>query len=217
MIDPPTGDTTFVGSTGVTWILGLAINPLNGELWGSSVDDEVYKISKTTAEVTLIGESGLGRSLTIAFDEAGKLYGLSGSTSQNRITDFLQINTTNGTGSLIGPTDYRTVNGLAIMGEISSIENITAHTLPTRFELSQNYPNPFNPSTSIEFSIPKKGQVSLKIYNMLGEEIATLVSEKLNPGRYKKEWNAGNYASGVYFYRLDTVEFVQTKKLVLIK
>ena len=89
--------------------------------------------------------------------------------------------------------------------------------IPARFELSQNYPNPFNPVTDIRYDIPKTSHVKLVIYNTLGQEVTTLVNETLQPGSYKAVWNANNYASGVYFYRLVTHGFTDVKKMVLIK
>ena len=82
---------------------------------------------------------------------------------------------------------------------------------------AQNYPNPFNPSTTIVFDIPEEAKVSLKIYDALGSEVATIVDEKLEPGYYKYEWNAKRFASGVYFYRLTAGTFTSTKKLMLLK
>ncbi len=89
--------------------------------------------------------------------------------------------------------------------------------LPTEFGLAQNFPNPFNPSTTIEFSLPRSGYVTLVVYNTLGEEIATLVSETLSAGRYSTEWNAAGFSSGIYFYRLQAGEFVETRKLLLLR
>ena len=83
--------------------------------------------------------------------------------------------------------------------------------------LNQNYPNPFNPSTTIQFSLPAKEFVTLKIYDVLGKEITTLVNEELNAGSYKNDWNASNLSSGVYFYRLQAGKFSQTRKLTLVK
>jgi hypothetical protein len=89
---------------------------------------------------------------------------------------------------------------------------------PKTYFLTDAYPNPFNPTTNIELSILKSGFVSLKIYNLLGQEVATLVSENLAAGTYKYTWNAFGFTSGVYFYRLEVnTGFVQTKKLVLLK
>ncbi len=86
------------------------------------------------------------------------------------------------------------------------------------FKLKQNYPNPFNPRTTIEFSIPKSKFVSLKIYNLLGQEVATLVLDKLTPGNYKYTWDASGFASGVYIYKMQTERgFTMMKKLLLIK
>lgn len=85
------------------------------------------------------------------------------------------------------------------------------------FALFQNYPNPFNPSTKFSFAIPERSFVSLKVYNLLGKEIAAIVSEELSAGNYKRIWNAENISSGVYFYRLQAGNFTETKKLILVK
>jgi hypothetical protein len=88
------------------------------------------------------------------------------------------------------------------------------------FRLFQNYPNPFNPITTIEFTLPQSGFVSLKIYNIMGEEVATLVSEKLPAGKYQYDWDTSHntgLASGIYFYRLQAGKFTETRKLMLLK
>ena len=90
-------------------------------------------------------------------------------------------------------------------------------TNDVEFKLEQNYPNPFNQITNIQFSIPRVEFVTLKIYNMLGQEITTLVSDQLNSGTYNFTWDASNFASGVYVYKIETDDFVQSKKLILIK
>lgn len=89
--------------------------------------------------------------------------------------------------------------------------------LPQTFNLQQNYPNPFNPSTTIQFEIANETNVSLKVFNMLGQEVATLVNERLNPGRYERSFDGKGLASGVYFYRLTAGSFTDLKKLVLLK
>jgi hypothetical protein len=88
-------------------------------------------------------------------------------------------------------------------------------SLPEGYSLEQNYPNPFNPSTRIEFSIPRAEYVTLKVYDVLGREVAVLANSALTPGNYKVIFNRNDLASGVYFYRIQAGEFVQTKKLVL--
>jgi len=90
-------------------------------------------------------------------------------------------------------------------------------TIPTKYALEQNYPNPFNPSTSITFQLVEKGNVELKIYDLLGREIESLVNEYKLPGRYSIEFNANELNSGVYFYSIKVNEFVETKKMMLIK
>jgi hypothetical protein len=88
---------------------------------------------------------------------------------------------------------------------------------PSAFNLYQNYPNPFNPTTRIIFDLPEKSNVKLTILNILGQDIATLVNEKLSAGSYEVEFNGRNISSGIYFYRLETENFTQTKKIVLMK
>ena len=91
-------------------------------------------------------------------------------------------------------------------------------TIPTKFRLAQNYPNPFNPVTTISYDLPIAGQVDLSVYNILGQKMATLVSEKQVPGTYQAKWDAAGFASGVYLYKLETDKgFSSVKKLVLMK
>ena len=89
--------------------------------------------------------------------------------------------------------------------------------MPIQYSLSQNYPNPFNPSTIIKYSVPKQQLVTLKIYNMLGQEVATLVNNQQNAGNYEVTFNADRLASGIYFYTLNAGSFVSTKKMILLK
>jgi hypothetical protein len=91
------------------------------------------------------------------------------------------------------------------------------NSVPGRFELSQNYPNPFNPTTEIKFGIPKTGLVKLVVYNILGQEVATLVNEVKEAGSYNVSFNASELPSGVYFYKLTSANFSDTKKMLLVK
>ena len=100
--------------------------------------------------------------------------------------------------------------------------NHASNKIPTGFKLYQNYPNPFNPTTNIRFEIPKTSFVKLIVYDILGKEVATLVNEKLSSGTFEVDWpaptgNATGYTSGVYFYRIETKDFSETKKMLLIK
>ncbi|MCH8942325.1 MAG: T9SS type A sorting domain-containing protein [Bacteroidetes bacterium] len=100
-----------------------------------------------------------------------------------------------------------------IITDVEEIHNI----IPDIFSLSQNYPNPFNPSTVISFQLSSVSKVSLKVYDLLGREVAVLVNEEKPAGIYKVNFNAGNLPSGVYFYKMKAGSFVQTKKLILMK
>ncbi len=98
----------------------------------------------------------------------------------------------------------------------TSVEKeMTTH--PEGYRLSQNYPNPFNPSTTISFSIPTQSFVSLKVFDSIGNEVATLVNGELSAGNYTKQWNPDHIPSGVYFYRMQAEKFTTTKKLVFIR
>lgn len=88
---------------------------------------------------------------------------------------------------------------------------------PLNYKLFNNYPNPFNPSTTIKFELPENAHVMLVIYDVLGREVKTLVNDVLKPGAYEYQWNASEYSSGVYFYKLITPEFSKTKRMVLVK
>ncbi|MCB0260113.1 MAG: T9SS type A sorting domain-containing protein, partial [Calditrichaeota bacterium] len=94
--------------------------------------------------------------------------------------------------------------------------------LPTEYSLDQNYPNPFNPTTTVRFALPEASNVTLKIYNILGQEVYTLARGNLEAGFHTFQWNAtdqygSRVASGIYIYRLQAGHFVQTKKMLLVK
>ena len=101
-------------------------------------------------------------------------------------------------------------------GSIVGVEN-EQNGIPEKFELYQNYPNPFNPSSTIKFQLSSSGKASLIVYNILGQEVQTLVNGFLNSGTYAVQFNGAELASGVYFYRLQTDNFTETKKMMLIK
>ena len=99
--------------------------------------------------------------------------------------------------------------------EATSVEK--TDFLPIQYSLKQNYPNPFNPTTVINFSIPKSGDVKLTVFDALGREVEMLVNEKMESGNYNIDWDATNYAAGIYFYSINVNDFVSTKKMVLLK
>ena len=99
---------------------------------------------------------------------------------------------------------------------VTSVEKISTAS-PTHFSLQQNNPNPFNPSTAISFSLPSQLLLSLKVFDALGREVSTLVSEELPAGTYSKHWDAAALPSGIYFYRLQAGEYLETKRMILLK
>lgn len=111
-----------------------------------------------------------------------------------------------------GPYDIWAAYGCS--GPVSVEDN---EPLPSEYALLQNYPNPFNPITTIKYSIPEQTFIKIKVFNMLGQEIATLVNQELQSGNYEVTFSAVNYTSGVYFYRIEAGNFVQTRKMILMK
>jgi hypothetical protein len=208
------GDTAFIGNTGITNMYGISINPVTSQLWGVSLLGTLYKIDKSNASVTNIGPLNSGIIADICFDKDGKLYGLSGLAAQN--SNLLSVDTSTGAATVIGATGIQGINGLAISPGVVGIEPVS-NIIPEKYELYQNYPNPFNPVTNIKFDLPGSSRVKLVIYNSIGQKVAELFNGELSAGTYKYSWDAGNFASGIYFYRIESDNFVATKKLVLLK
>ena len=109
---------------------------------------------------------------------------------------------------------YEGINLVCLQNSVTSVNE---HTKPSEFILYQNYPNPFNPSTKISFSLPAQSFVFLKIFDINGREVATIISEELSAGIYSRQWDAKGFSSGVYFYRLQAGSLIEMKKLLLLK
>jgi hypothetical protein len=140
-----------------------------------------------------------------------------------KIADFPGVNV--GSNIYIGFREKVSNNyeeGAAILLDLAEIETLTSiqqtnNQTPDDYKLSQNYPNPFNPTTNIDFSIVEKGYVSLKVFDVTGRLIANLVDNNLSPGSYTYGFDASSFNSGVYFYQLQTENFIETKKMMLVK
>jgi photosystem II stability/assembly factor-like uncharacterized protein len=124
---------------------------------------------------------------------------------------FIDENTGWTVGS--GGTILKTTNGGSMITGIQSVSS----ELPSEYNLSQNFPNPFNPTTHLKFGIITPGLVTLKVYNLLGNEIETLVNKNLTPGVYDVDFDGSNFPSGIYFYKLETGFFSETKRMILLK
>ncbi len=221
-INVNTGDTTFVGSSGLAYS-GLSFNPTSGELWASvrtvlSNRDRIYKVNTTTGAATLIGGTG-DNAITpsIAFDRLGVLYGLKGSAAQTNT--LIRIDTTTAAGTTIGSTGIAGLLAIAMRTDsvLTGVEENPGPNVPAKYALHQNYPNPFNPVTQIRYDLPAAAHVKLTVFDVLGKEIATLVEEVQQPGYKSVQFNSNRFASGVYFYRLTAGSFVATKKMLVVK
>jgi hypothetical protein len=136
-----------------------------------------------------------------------------GQTGDNALATAITLN--NGDSFLVALARATGTTTNSLVFTSTSVERVS--NVPTMFALEQNYPNPFNPSTTIKFQIAKAGFVTLKVFDMLGREISTLVSQQLDAGSYQSKWDASGYASGMYLYMLQQGNSVETRKLMLVK
>jgi len=194
---------------------GVFISTNNGDNW--AVTGYSF-LNETDSVVTAIGISS-------ANDIFMGTFGLGALYSTNNGNSWIEINSGLPLGSLIYSFIVN-IEGYILVGTsmgifrslapVVSIEDITFDR-PISFSLDQNYPNPFNPTTTIAFDLPKTSKVMLKIFNILGEEVTTLLSASLLSGSYKYEWDASGLASGVYLYRLQAGDYVETRKMILMR
>ena len=211
----------------------LAVNPISGSILGiqKSIVNWLFRSTDEGASWTVQDSSLNGDAYaSIAFDTSGRLYACGNRgvfVSSNEGADWLNI-----THNLPSPPIFRSLAigpnghlyvGTGLRGIWKSSQRVTSVTsegisgYPKQFALLQNYPNPFNSSTQIEYSLPHAGFVTLKVFNIMGQVVATLVSQELSAGTYNTRWDATGLASGVYFYRLESGSFVKTKKLLLLR
>jgi photosystem II stability/assembly factor-like uncharacterized protein len=189
------GGISYTSNSGTNWATQLVTSALNGMDFGGQNTGYAVGISGFVTRTTNRGVSWETQ--------------LSGTSAVLRSVNFIDSLTGFAVGD--GGVIIKTTNG-----GITSIEPVSGE-VPKEYSLLQNYPNPFNPVTKIKFSIPGPGLALLKIYDVLGKEISTLVNEELKPGTYEAGWNASNNPSGIYFYKLTSGDFTQTRKMILIK
>ncbi len=172
---------------GISWSVDIAKDDPNLYAYGSVSYDPVFL--STNSGGNFFGTSNLYAEQILYYDRANLYLNNHGIISKMRI-----------------------VYNMPVIG----IQTVSSE-IPKEFSLEQNYPNPFNPSTRINFSISKSSNAKLVIYDITGKEIFTLADEKLQPGIYNVKWDAVNYPSGVYFYKLYTEDFSESKKMILVK
>jgi len=201
----------FDASTGWMCSNNLMVKTTNGGVnWvqittGSSNINNIYFVSAETGWiVTQFGQ-------IMRTTNSGVNWGFLNSGTDNSLNSLSFISPTTGWIVGSGGTILKTTDGCGTF--VKTIGNYT----PDNFVLEQNYPNPFNPITNIRYGLPKNSFVHLTVYDALGREIETLVNDKQSAGTYETTFNASGYPSGVYFYRLTTDGFSETKKMLMIK
>jgi hypothetical protein len=152
---------------------------------------------------------------TLKFDFVTYTGDVNNLTSDPAKWEYLKSTIDNSHMYFADPLDDATMAKLGVTRKATSVEQIAE--IPTDFNLEQNYPNPFNPSTMIRYSMPHSGWVQLKVFNLMGEEVATLVNQVQSAGSFECRFDAAGLASGMYFYRLQTEGFSETKKLLLVR
>ena len=212
-INPSTGAGTLIGPTGFPAISGLSfyhIVPVELTSFTAIVKDLQVLLNWTTA--TELNNSGfyIERNSGDGFATVGFIPGF-GTTTEPRSYNFTDSDIK------AGIFTYRLkqvdLNGTYEYSDEVEVEGIA----PLEFKLDQNYPNPFNPATQITFQLTKKSNVVLKVYNLLGKEVAILVDGQKEAGKHKINFDAGDLPSGMYLYKIETDGLVQTKKMMLMK
>jgi hypothetical protein len=137
------------------------------------------------------------------------------SNGGNSYTMFLGRSYQTGINSY--PPDNGVKTTFFVAAHTFTTTGVTEQGKPATFNLEQNYPNPFNPATTIDYSVGRQGHVSLVVYNLLGQEVATLVNDNVQAGSYQATFDASKLPSGVYVYQLKAGSFVESRKMVLLK
>jgi hypothetical protein len=207
------------------WIVGYNFDNFNSVILKTDDGGETWTNQSPNLDLWLISVHFVNNTKGYICGNYGKVL----TTTDGGENWIVQISRTDNHLTQINFLDYQTGYMVGTEGTIlktttggaTFIDEELTFSQPNSFLLSQNFPNPFNPSTTIRYEIPERSFVTIKIYDILGNEITTLVNEEKPAGSYEVEFNIssgiGNLVSGIYFYKLQSGDFVQTKKMVLIK
>ncbi len=185
--------------------------------WNKAVDlnhdNLIYQWTPIGGTAVVTGTAGADSFLVRTGDQLKTFLG-----AKDTVILFWTVKTKDPTNAIVNNIDTSSVN--LVRGKITGVESFDA--LPKEFAMDQNYPNPFNPSTSIKFALPKDADVQLKVYDLLGREVRTLVNSDVKAGRHEVLWDGRNemgaqVASGVYLYRITAGSFVSIKKMMMLK
>jgi DNA-binding beta-propeller fold protein YncE len=197
---------------GLAGPIGLAVDPAGQKIYWIEANANVLKRSNKNGSGIEVLVQNLASPNYLAIDTlGGKLYWTEIGTPRIRKANL------DGSSIETLPIDVLHPTGILFTSTTPTSVSKFGAGVPLVFSLNQNYPNPFNPTTTITFSVGAYSHTSLRVYDVLGREVATIVSEDLPVGTYARQWNASNLPSGVYFYRLQAGSFTETKKLVLLK
>lgn len=201
-------DTVFIGRTSAVFT-GLAFNPVTGDLWGCA-HDSLFVIDPNSGSSSLIGSNGGALRSSIAFGPLGTLYGSFGTT-------LVTIDRASGGATVVGSTGVIEPIAIAMRGDLITGADDPGANILGSYQLHQNYPNPSNPLTTIQYELPRSAEVRLSVYDMLGREVSVVVNEREEAGVHEVRFDGSGLASGVYIYRLQAGDFVQMRKLLLLK
>ena len=213
-INPSTGAGTVIGPTGFPGISGLSffpgVIPVELTSFTATVNDSEVLLSWTTATEVNNGGFDVERNSGEGFEAVGFVPGF-GTTTELRSYNFTDTDVQAGTYT------YR-LKQVDLDGTFEYSDELVVEVItPLEFALEQNYPNPFNPSTQITYQLAENSNVVLKVYNLLGKEIAVLVDEQKEAGIHKVNFDASSLPSGVYLYKIENAGLIKTKKMMLLK
>lgn len=198
---------------------GIYLSTNNGSSWtninNGLTASHIYSLAISGNNI-LAGT--LGKGICISSNSGTSWLGINSGLNPDSVYNEIHVITFNSSYAFCAPEYFNNGHGVyrRPLTELTGISRKDLN-IPKIFSLSQNYPNPFNPSTIINYQLPKSSEVKLIIYDAIGREVNTLVDENQNAGSYQVEFDGSNFPSGVYFYKLQAGDYIQTKKMGLIK